>query len=261
MTSGTPAQPPSRDAGYFDRWYSDQKTSTARDAIFARTLELPAGMPSNSLLTGSAITEVAADLRLSPDGLLLDLACGRGGYGIEIARRTGARLIGLDFSAVALDQARADGARGLVAGQAEFRLGTLTASGLPSAFADAAMCVDAIQFAEPPLAALVEFGRLLVTGGRLVLSTWEAVDPSDDRVPPRIRAVDLRRDLSRAGFADVRVQDRPDWRAAERTLWEEALAVLADADPAMESLQAEARRSLATWDSLRRVYATATVGG
>jgi cyclopropane fatty-acyl-phospholipid synthase-like methyltransferase len=40
------------------------------------------------------------------DGLLLDLACGRGGYGIEVARRAGARLLSVDFSSVALEQAR-----------------------------------------------------------------------------------------------------------------------------------------------------------
>lgn len=37
--------------------------------------------------------------------MLLDLACGRGGYGLTIAARTGARLIGVDFSAEAIRQA------------------------------------------------------------------------------------------------------------------------------------------------------------
>ena len=31
------------------------------------------------------------------------------------------------------------------------------------------MCVDAVQFGRPPLAALLEFRRLLTSGGRLVL--------------------------------------------------------------------------------------------
>ncbi len=46
--------------------------------------------------------------------------------------------------------------------------------------------------------------------------------------------------------------------AAERRMWEQAVAVQADADPAVRSLQAEGRRSLAAWGSLRRVFATAT---
>ena len=47
---------------------------------------------------------VTRNLRLPPGGLLADIACGRGGYSIENARRAGARLLGVDFSVVALDQ-------------------------------------------------------------------------------------------------------------------------------------------------------------
>jgi SAM-dependent methyltransferase len=253
-----PGTQPNRDATYFDQWYSDLTTSTVRDEIVARALGLPAELASTSLLSWTGIAEVTEHLRLPAGGLLLDLACGRGGYGIEIARRTEARLIGVDFSAVALAQARSSSSRLLAADQAEFRLGTLVATGLPEASADAVVCVDAIQFAEPPLAALTEFRRLLRPGGRLVLTTWEAADPGDERVPPRVRAVNLRRDLPRAGFVEVHVRDRPDWREQELTLWKEALAVPAESDPAMESLQAEGRRSLAAWDSLRRMTATAT---
>lgn len=91
-----------------------------------------------------------------------------------------------------------------------------------------------------------------------VLSTWEVTDPTDLQVPARLRAVDLRRDLPAAGFVDVEVQDRPDWRKAERALWEEAIATPDTGDPALQSLRAEARRSLDTWDSLRRVFAIGT---
>jgi SAM-dependent methyltransferase len=249
--------PPARDAGYFDQWYSDMAGSSVRDQIVARTLGLPAELQSTGMLSWWAIAEITAELRLASSGLLLDLACGRGGYGIEIAGRTGARLIGVDFSAVALEQARSAGTR-LPPGQADFRLGTLLATGLPEAGADAVICVDAIQFADPPLAALTEVRRVLRPGGRLVLSTWEAANPSDPRVSPRIQAVNLRRDLPRAGFTEVQVQDRPDWRELERTMWVAALAVPDGGDPALQSLQAEGRRSLEAWDSLRRIFAVAT---
>ncbi|HUY51254.1 MAG TPA: hypothetical protein VMV92_37045 [Streptosporangiaceae bacterium] len=102
--------------------------------------------------------------------------------------------------------------------------GTLTATGLPAAVADGLMCVDAVQFAEPPLAALPEFRRLLAPGARLVLTCWEAAGPSDEQVSPRIRAVNLRRDLPAAGFAGVQVHDKPGWREAERRMWQEVLS-------------------------------------
>jgi SAM-dependent methyltransferase len=258
MGSGEPARAAARDAAYFDQWYANMASSPARDAIVARSLGLPPELQSSSLLTWDGIGEVIEALRLRPDGLLVDLACGRGGYGIEIARRTGARLLGVDFSEVALEQARLGAGRLFPAGVAEFRAGTMTATGLAAGVADGLMCVDAVQFADPPLAALLEFRRVLASGGRLAVSCWEAADPADERVPPRFRAMDVRRDLAAAGFADVQVDEKPDWREAERTMWQEALAAPADSDPAITSLQSEGRRALETFGSVRRVFATAT---
>jgi SAM-dependent methyltransferase len=257
MTSGEPAVAAMRDARYFDAWYADMATSPARDAIVARILGLPPELQSTSLLSWRGIAEVTEKLRMPQDGVLLDMACGRGGYGIEVARRTGARLLGVDLSRVAVEQATSNGARLLPAGRSEFRIGSLLAAGLPTGVADGLMCVDAVQFAEPPLAALLEFRRLLRSGGRLAVTCWEAVDPSDERVLPRIHGVNLRRDLPEAGFVEVEVHDKPEWRRAERAMWEEAVAVV-DSDAAVRSLQAEGRRSLDTFGSLRRVFATAT---
>ncbi|GAA3288863.1 class I SAM-dependent methyltransferase [Dactylosporangium vinaceum] len=246
----------SLDASYFDKWYADMAASADRDALIARTLGVPADLRLPGVLTGPGLDEVTAALHLPPDGLLLDIACGRGGYGIEAARRTGATLIGVDFSAVALDQARPLAADRLP-GRATFQLGTLTETGIPSASADAVMCIDAIQFATPPAAGLRECRRLLKPGARLVLTTWQAVDPDDNRVPARIRAVHLERDLTEAGFTSITVHDRPAWRAAERSLWEAAVAV-ENPDPAVQSLQDEGRASLANFDQMHRVFATAT---
>lgn len=257
MTTDKPAAAAMPGAAYFDQWYADIADSTSRDAFVARMLGLPAHLRSTGLLTWLGIADVADLLRVPRDGLLLDIACGRAGYGIEIAHRTGARLIGVDFSATALRQARSTAAERLPAGRAEFRVGTLLQTGLADAAADALMCMDALQFAEPPLAALREFRRLLKPGGRLALTCWEAADPDDPLVPPRIHGVHLLRDLTRAGFADVDVRERPDWRQAERALWE-AVAEQTDPDPAMRSLQEEGRRALEAFGSLRRMFATAT---
>ncbi|GAA1637519.1 class I SAM-dependent methyltransferase [Actinoplanes couchii] len=243
------------DAGYFDEWYADMGGSADRDAVIAGAMGLPAELRDAGVLSWSAIGEVASALELPADGVLVDVACGRGGYGIEIAKRAGGRLVGVDFSAVALAVAAVTGAERLP-GRAEFRVGDLAGTGLPDQVADAVMCVDAVQFAAPPLAAVVEFRRLLKPGGRVALTCWEAVDPADGRVPARIRAVDLRRDLTTAGFTEIRVAEMPQWRVAERELWESAMA--ADgSDPAVRAMQDEGRRSLETFDAMRRVFATA----
>lgn len=85
MSSQKPALA-KRDGTYFDQWYADMTVSPARDAIVNRTLGLPPELQSSSLLTWQGIAEMTQELRMPRDGLLLDLACGRGGYGIEIAR-------------------------------------------------------------------------------------------------------------------------------------------------------------------------------
>jgi hypothetical protein len=48
-----------------------------------RHLGLPPDLLSTSLLSWEGIAEVAGALRLSPGDLLLDPACGRGGYGLD----------------------------------------------------------------------------------------------------------------------------------------------------------------------------------
>jgi SAM-dependent methyltransferase len=235
------------------------EVSPAKDAILRRNLGLPAELGSAGTVPWEALDEIADALRLPAGGLLVDVACGRGGYGIELARRSGAGLVGVDFSEVALKQARHIADRRLSPGQAEFKAGTLTRTGLPAAAADAVMCTDSVQFSDPPAAALREFRRVLAGGGRLVLTTWQPTTPGDPRVVDRLRHLDLRHELESAGFHDVVVEDRPRWRAAERAAYEEAAATGNDgSDLALASLQEEGRRSLEGFDTLKRVVAYAT---
>ena len=151
-------------AAYFDNWYADMTTSPLQDEIQQRHLGLPPHLLSSSLLPWDGIAEVVAALRLSDGGTLVDLACGRGGYGLEIASRTGARLARVDLAA----------------------------------------------------------------------------------------------GLSGAGFGEVQVRDRPDWRARERAMWQEAAALDPSTDPALISFHEEALRSPLIDELTRRVMATAT---
>jgi SAM-dependent methyltransferase len=240
-------------AQYFDGWYADMTRSPVKDEIQQRHLGLPPHLLSTSLLGWEGIAEVTRALRLSAGGTLLDLACGRGGYGLEIAARTGARLIGVDFSAEAVRQAREQARR--LGRTADFRVGDLAATGLDAGSADAVLCVDAIQFAPQPDAAYREILRILAPGGHAVLTCWEALDPG---VPGRLRDVDLRTGLTTAGFANVEAQERPGWRACERAMWEEAAALDPGDEPALQSFHDEGVRSLETFSLLRRVMATAT---
>jgi SAM-dependent methyltransferase len=245
-------------AAEFDRWYAERVESPVVDELVQRVLGLPQELQSTSLLGGGALDEVVAALDLRGGQILLDLACGRGGYGLEIARRSGARVVGVDFSAVAIGQAQRRAQALGLADRADFRVGELTATGLGAASVDAVLVVDAMQFAEPKLDALRECRRVLVPRGNLVVTCWEALDASDERLPSRLRHLDLTGQLPLAGFTAVEVTEKPAWRAVEKVLWQEALTIDAPDDPAVQSMQDEARRVLAAFDGVRRVLATAT---
>jgi SAM-dependent methyltransferase len=242
-------------AGYFNEWYADMATSPVKDEIQQRHLGLPPRLLSTSLLGWAGIAEAVAALCLSAKGTLVDLACGRGGYGLEVAARTGARLTGVDFSAEAVRQAREHASR--LGATADFRVGDLAATGLADGSATAVLCVDAIQFAPRPDAAYREIRRVLAPGGRVVLTNWEPREPGDERLLARLRHVDLRAGLAGAGFADIEVRERPGWRAQERAMWEEAAALEPGDDPALRAFHEEGVRSLPILDLTRRVMASA----
>lgn len=243
-------------AEYFDAWYRDKTGTPEVDEVHRRALGLPATVPSGSCLPGDGIAEVADELRLAAGSVLLDLACGRGGYGLEVAARTGARLIGIDFSAEAVRHAV--GLASALGRPAEFRVGDLTATGLADASVDGVMCLDSVQFADPQDSAYREIRRVLRPGGRVVLTCWEPLSAGDERLGRRLRTVDLGAGLERAGFAEVQVAERPEWRARERLMWEEAAALDPGDNPALRSFRDEGIRSLVTWDLVRRVLATAS---
>lgn len=241
---------------YFDKWYAEMEYAPAKDEIEQRHLGLPPHLMSTSLLPWEGIDEVTAALRLESGDVLLDLACGRGGYGMEIAQRTNSRLIGLDFSAVAIRLACEHAAE--LGREAEFRVGDLTSTGLGAHSVHAAMCIDAIQFAEPLDEALRELRRILRPGGRAVLTCWEAARRDDEAIPQRIRDVDLLSGLTAAGFTEVAVAGRPDWLDRERAMWTEAAELDPGGDPALQSLHDEGVEVLGMGDVLVRVIASAT---
>ncbi|MDM7853860.1 class I SAM-dependent methyltransferase [Cellulomonas alba] len=239
------------DAQYFDAWFADLERHPARDRIVGRALGLPPGLQTDGVLTWSAMPRVAAALGLAPGDTLVDLACGRGAWGVELAAAAGARLVGVDFSAVALDVARRRAAsRGV---EATFVLGSLDATGLADGSASAAVCVDSMQFA-PPDAGLAELRRVVAPGGPVVLTGWAARDLDDELVPERLRR-DVCGGLVAAGFSAVVEHEEPAWRAVERVVWDTAVAAPADpADPALSSMQAEAQGALQLFDRLRRLW-------
>ncbi len=228
----------------------------------------PQGFEHISFLTLDEMRHMAAALRLERSAHLVDLACGAGGPGLWIAREAGARLTGIDLSAVAVAKAteRAE-ALGL-SESARFAIGSFAETGLDDASADAAMSVDALQYAPDKAAAFREVARILRPGGRLAFTAFELDAARVAGVP--VLAVDPVADYSAALFSagfDVDLYEETDgWRdhltgaygainAARETLIEEM------GERAANSLLVETTLTIERQPYRRRVFVSATRRG
>lgn len=145
--------------------------------------------------------------------VLVDLACGAGGPGLWAAQQSGASLIGVDPAAPGLAAAKDRASTTGLEDRARFVQGTFERTGLPDGVADAAMSIEAFQYAPDKRAATAEFFRILKPGGRIAIVCFEVdpakvqglpvlgVDPVDDYAPL----------LEGAGFAIRVYEETPGW--------------------------------------------------
>jgi SAM-dependent methyltransferase len=206
--------------------------SAVRERIWREVYgpEYPDGVDPFSYISVTELRVFARETRAGRGQPLVDIGCGRGGPGLWVAAATGARLIGLDITESALDAGRRQADRAGLADRAEFRRGSFEATGLPDRSAQAVMSVDALLFTPSKQAAAAELARIIVPGGRLVLTSWDY----HRRPPARPEQVaDHRPLLAGAGFDIVSYAETEAWRERqERT----GLAMLA----AVDELAAEA---------------------
>lgn len=242
----------------FDEWYEAIVDSPGWDPFVRQALNLSAEVESTGYLSGPGLTEVQRLLDLQAGELLLELGCGRAGYGLASIASTDAHLIGVDFSPTALRAADAASARLGLTDRTRFVVADLADTALPSASADAILCIDAFHFASSISATAREVIRLLKPGGRLVITTWEAADPdAARRLPERIARLHIEQELRAAGFVEVQTLERPDWASTETELWTVAAQLDALDDPALAGLREEAREFLPLTGALRRLLVIA----
>ena len=135
--------------------------------------DYPEAFAHISFLRLRDLQALADGLALRDGDVVVDLACGAGGPGLWVASASGARLIGRDLSAVAVERARERVAGVGLEGRAEFATGTFERTGLAAASADAAMTVDALQYAPDKARALREVARIVRPGGRFAFAAFE----------------------------------------------------------------------------------------
>lgn len=229
----------------------------------ARGSGYPSGFDHISFLTLDELRRIAAELRLSPGGRLLDVACGAGGPGLWVARENQARLLGVDFSRIGI-QLAARRAIDRRVDAADFTVGAASGLALADDSVDGAMSIDALQYVPDKRAAFIEIARVLSPGARFVFTAFEldpervadlpvlGVDPVADFVPG----------LREAGLDLVSYEQTPDWQprvdATFRAVMaaQESLAIEMG-DPAMAALLMEASVTLEVRPYRRRVLAVA----
>lgn len=126
-----------------------------------------------SSCTRTTLDLTLAGLQVTPSSVLIDLGCGMGGPGQWIARESGAHLVGIDLSQVAVEATAAAATSYLQPGQFDYRCATITATGHPDSSADGLMSIDALPMAADRAAALKEVRRILRPGARAVFTCAE----------------------------------------------------------------------------------------
>lgn len=152
----------------YDATYSTFELS-ARRRVRAQTYGRDIGQ--NGWLTTEEWHLALERLGLAPGSRALDVACGSGGPDLELARRTGAEVVGVDMNRHAVhtanERARREGLRALASFyEADARR--------PLPFEDesfdAVVCIDAINHLPDRLRVLREWRRVLRPGGHLLFT-------------------------------------------------------------------------------------------
>lgn len=169
--------------------------------------EYPDEVTPYSFATRSELGRIARELGVASGRRIVDLGCGEGSAGLWVARETGASLIGVDVSSVAIARARARIPHFGCEGRADFAVEDFVATGLPAESLDGAMSIDVLWVVPDKAAALREVARILRPGARFVFATWDfAASP-----PGGPQVADHRPLLRDAGFATEAYERTGHW--------------------------------------------------
>ena len=151
------------------RWDGSHRAVASSPALEeARRTTITGALPDDVLVTtiwpSWPLDRLADEVALPPGGTLLDVACGVGDLGRWIARRAGGRVVGVEPSPVG--RAAAEAAAGEGDRYVDGLFGSLP---VEDASVDAALVVDALQFAGDAVAALQDIARCVRPGGRIAV--------------------------------------------------------------------------------------------
>jgi len=131
---------------------------------------LPDGVAATTIWPTWPLERIAEELSVGTGQTFLDAGCGQGETTAWIAKHTGASLVGLDPSPIALSHAERHAAHELEVGRWRFMEGSYDRIPLGDAGVDGALAIDSLHFAADQAAAFTELARVLRPSGRLVIT-------------------------------------------------------------------------------------------
>jgi SAM-dependent methyltransferase len=169
---------------YFDISYGLLARSVAGRRLMA--LEAAGGGPVHGYLTSEDRDALHADLDPAPGDQLLDLGCGIGGIAIEVHRRSGAEILGVDVSPQAVSAAGSRARRAGVDASVGFLVGDLRRP--PRIGATSAYAIDSLMFVPDLVGALRGIGGVLGSDGRLFATLLVFGSGAEPRLQQAIQA-------------------------------------------------------------------------
>ena len=179
----------------------------------------------------------AAGMR--PGMSVLDVGCGTGAVALAIARRSGARVTGIDLVPRQVESARARAGEAGLASRTSFVPGDATAMPFPDASFDHVYAIESAYHAADKPRFYAECARVLRPGGCFLGTDWLRGETSADAqeeilaqvracfaIPELITLDTLRRHLAASGLTAEVVEDlsrlgdvRRNWEALDPSAW------------------------------------------
>jgi ubiquinone/menaquinone biosynthesis C-methylase UbiE len=232
----------------YNRSHAHRSASSVIHEIWRKAYgdDYPAEAQPNSFVTLTQLRRITEALNVGPSQTFIDLGCGRGGSGLWVARETGASLVGIDLSTVAVEEAtRRAGELGM-AGSARFQIADCAATSLPDQSFDGALSTDALFYGPDYGATFREIARILRPGSRLAFTSWELDERSNALNAGPIP--DYRPFLEAAGFGVMVYDEAENWEPRWRAVFE---GILASVDELAAESGQEAADRLVLWAKTR----------
>jgi ubiquinone/menaquinone biosynthesis C-methylase UbiE len=222
----------------WDAFYREPRIAEFRRRLYLEAFgrEYPIEEATDGYITRTELRQIAVAVHAGSGQRIADLGCGRGAPGQWLARVTGAALVGIDISEVALEQARAGARQAGIADKVSYKAASFDATGLDTESVDGAMSIDVIWAIPDKRAGFAEAARILKPGARFVFTDWER-DLSPPGYPAPVN--DHRPLLEAAGFEIELHQFHPDADMMRRAFYEKMLHYQAELLQVLDEKTAE----------------------